>query len=224
MSKLRDVLVAEIRNHADAEGDKRWSSTNILAALDMAYRREWRRILNANRFYRVAERTPTLTAGRFALDALDGGTGDTAESHYRILSVSRGVTPYREIQATDFVAGEDAAFDAAFRSAYFRVGDYIRVVPSSGETLTVTVNHIPPLPSVLSSGSVSVVFPSGYESVPCMEAAAIILSKGGAETEASGYLKALAEEVRRDMLSDIARTSTNPIQMGYSDTAGDWAG
>ena len=221
----RDDLVAQTRHVADAESDGRWPGANILLGLNLVFRREWRNILNANRYYRVGTRTVTPASdGTFALSSLTTGSGDSTETFYRVLSVARGQNVYQEIQHMDVAVLVGGGGESWAHQSWFRTGDYIQVVPISVDACTVIVNHLPPLPSTLATGSSTVVYPAGYEEVLTYETAALMLSKGGTETEAASFLKQLAEEMRRDMLADVARISTNPLQVVYPDSRTEWSG
>lgn len=223
----RDEYITEIRHHADAESDGRWPVTRVMRMFDTVMRREWRNLINANRYLRTALRTPTVTNGRFAVADLTQGVGDAQEIFYRVIGVYVGTRPYQEVQPVDLLTIQTDGATAAVwgHETWHRNGDYIYVVPQNVDgTLNVLVNHLPPLPSALSGGTVEVAFPEGYEQVPALETAAMLLAKGGTETEATRDLKSLAEEMRRDMLSDLTRISTNPVQMRYPDRAEEWGG
>lgn len=219
----RDDMVTEVRHHADAESEGRWAPARVLTALNLVMQREWRNILNANRNYRVAVRVVTPnSSGEVALSALNGGSGDTLQTLYRVLAVYDGDLVYKEIDPLDAVMATGAGAETFGYNCWYRLGEDIRIIPTPQSTINVLVNYLPPLPSTLSSGTVELAYPLGYEQIPALEAAAILLSKGGTETEAASYLKGLAEEIRRDMLSDIARTSTNPLQYRYGDSRSEW--
>lgn len=221
----RDEYITSIRHHADAESDGRWPTGRVADAFDTAMRREWRHLLNANRFLRTATRTPTVTNGQIAISDLSGGTGDTAQVFYRVIGVHVGTVPYQEIEAVDVLTmNTDGGNSSVWgHQTWHRNGDYLYVLPTNPSgTVNVLVNHLPPLPSALASGASEVAFPEGYEQVPALEAAAFLLSKGGTESEAALYLRSIAEEIRRDMLQDVARVSTNARQVRYSDRAEEW--
>lgn len=222
----RDELTTEARHHADAESDGRWGTGRVASALDVVARLEWRNILNANRFYRTATRTPTVTAGAFNLSDLTQGTGDTQEVFYRIIGIHTGDVVYKEVSPVDVLtagSGESAATVWGHQT-WYRNGSQVHIIPNPTSTVNVLVNHMPPLPSALSAGSVTVEFPSGYEQILALETAALMLTKGGTETEAAAALRAMAEQYRRAMLSDVARVSTMPLQVGYSDSREEWGG
>ena len=220
----RDELVADARHVADAESDGRWPGPTIIRAADLVLRREWRNILNANRNYRIARRTHTPTSeGLIALSDLSSGTGDSAQVFYRVLGLSRGSVVYKEIDQMDVVVTASGHGEQWGYQSWCRAGDNLLVLPMNTDSVVELVNHHPPLPSNLVGGSSTVVYPVGYEQILTYEIAAMMLSKGGTETEASAQLKTFAEEWRRDMLEDIKRTSTNATQIAYSDSSGEWS-
>ncbi|MGP1666027.1 MAG: hypothetical protein ACTS5I_08995, partial [Rhodanobacter sp.] len=88
--------------------------------------------------------------------------------------------------------------------------------------ISVWVSHTPPLPSALSADSVELDFPEGYEHVVAYETAAMMLAKGGLQSDESNFLRNLAYDLRREMMSDLARVSIDPTVMRYSDTRAEW--
>ena len=79
--------------------------------------------------------------------------------------------------------------------------------------LKVTVNHLPQKVSGLAGGSSAIVFPDGHELTYIYGACALLLVKGGAELEASQAFRAMADECRWSLLSDIARKFGQPTLM-----------
>lgn len=192
--------------------------------------REWKRILNANAYYRVAQRTPAIDgSARIAISGLsDTSVADAKQTFYRVLMVACNNTPYKEIIPKEgLLAGIQITTGSAMPGSniWFRQGDYIIVPDSANTTATgVWVNHVPTQASALSADGITVEFPEGYEDLLAFELAAIILAKGSAESDASGTMKAFAEDMRRDMLQDLARFSIAPQQFAYADTAAEWGG
>jgi hypothetical protein len=216
---------------ADAVGSTRWDTTDATGEIDVhmgvIHLREWKRILNANPYYRVAQRTPAIdSSGRIAISALTSGTGNSVETFYRVLMLSANNVAYKEILTKEgFLAGVQTAPDSQMAGVWFRQGDYIYVPGAANTTATgVWVNHVPCAANALALAADTVVFPEGYEDLLGYELAAIILSKGAAEADAAGTMKAFAEDMRRDMLQDIARFSISPTVFQFSDTAAEWAG
>lgn len=211
----------------DGTASGRWDTTaggEVDQRLGVVHAREWRRILNANPYYRIAERTVTLDSnGRFDIDDLTYSSGSNdCETFYRILALSKDNRVYEEIAFVERPLGSENN-DSGF--VWFRYGEQIQVLPyTTGDSVTVWVNHIPCRVDTLDTDSADVEFPSGYEDILCLEAAAMLLAKGGAETGASAELSALAEQSRQDMLQDFARISIKPLRMKAEDTAAEWGG
>ena len=199
--------------------------------MGVVHLREWKRILNANPYYRVARRTPAVdSSARIAISTLsDTSVADAVQTFYRVLMVAVNNTPYKEIIPKEgLLAGIQITTGSAMPGSniWFRQGDYI-MVPDAANTAAVTgvwVNHVPTQASALSADNVTVEFPEGYEDLLAFELAAIILSKGAAEADASGTMKAFAEDMRRDMLQDLSRFSIAPQVLAFSDTAAEWGG
>jgi hypothetical protein len=206
---------------ADANGSSRWDTTAGSGEVDRrggsAHAREWRRILNAAPWFRFAKRTPTAdSSGQVALSDLS----ITGERMFRVLLVSFGNTPYEEVAAKDYVLG--AANNAAYR-CWYRTGDYLVAPDAAGQTATgIWVSHTPTPLHELAADADTVVLPEDYDDVLAHEWAAMLLTKGGAETQAAAELKALAQEMRADLLGDISRISTRPLTFGYGDSAAEW--
>lgn len=212
---------------ADATSSSRWTDATITVLLNSVFKREWARLLSANRYLRVGERSVTLSAtGQFTIASLDSGSGNTLEKFFKIIGVHNGDAIYAPAELRDNLLTATMGDGQMYTSRQFwRMGDSVQVYPwSSGESLTVVVNHLPQLPGALAQDSDAVTFPDGYESVLIYEVAAAMLMKGGAETDAAADLKAIAEEVRADMLADASRLTTDPTTMRYADERHHWAG
>jgi hypothetical protein len=219
---------------ADAVSSPRWDTTATTGEVDvhmgMVHMREWRRILNANPYYRVARRTPAIdSSGRIAISSLsDSSSADALETFYRVLMVAVNNTPYKEIIPKEgLLAGIQITTGSAMPGSniWFRQGDYIMVPDAANSTATgVWVNHVPTPANLLSGEAIVVTFPDTYEDLLAYELAAILLSKGSAESDSAATMKAFAEDLRRDMLQDIARFSIAPQQFQFADTAAEWGG
>lgn len=215
---------------ADAVSSSRWDSTASTGEIDLhmgaVHIREWRRILNANPYYRVALRTPSIdSSSRILLSDLSNtSSADAHQVLYRVIEVVVDNVPLQEVPAKDGLMAtlSNASFSGDF---YFRQGNYLVCPGHPSTTATgVFVNYTPTPANSLSGEGITIDFPDGYELVLAYELAAVILSKGAAEMDASASCKAFAEDYRRDMLQDIARTSINPLVMRFPDTAAEWAG
>ena len=198
--------------------------------MGVVHSREWRRILNAQPDYRIAQRTPTSDSqGRITIASLsDLSVADSQQRFYRIRSLTMNNRPYREIAATDgylAAASLQSTSSVPIFGFWFRQGDYIMVPDSPSTTSTgIWVNHLPTRADNLTAENKTVEFIDDYEDILAYEIAAILLSKGAAETDAAAQLKAIADGMRTDMLQDLTRTSTKPLTMQFPDSAAEWAG
>lgn len=236
MSNVSNLTKAQFRDMvlraADAVNTDRWDATpggEVDLLISQALDREWRRILNVAPYMRVREHTVTAGAdGKYDLTDLRFyvppalNTND-AERMYRVLGVVRDGTVYREESFKDNIA--TTQYSAAWH-VYWREGDFITLMPiEASATASIFVNHIPPRFTDLTDENEYVHFPEGHEFVAINEAAALMLaSKAGAEHGSALELKQIAQEYREDMLSDLARFSTNPTTFRYSDTSFEWGG
>ena len=215
---------------ADAVSSPRWDATaagEVDQHMGMVHAKEWRRILNANPYYRVAQRTVTLDSqGRILASALsDLSTPDTAQRFYRILTFSVSNVVLKEISAKDgFMSTQTTDASGVGYGFYFRQDVYFYAPGRPNETANIWVNHIPTRPDNLSNDGIAVEFIDDYEDIMAYELASVLLSKGAAESDATASCKALAEDLRRDMLQDLTRTSINPLVLGFPDTSREWGG
>jgi hypothetical protein len=210
---------------ADAVGADRWDTTaggEVDMHIGTAMDREWKRILNANAYYRVGRRTPTSDSdGYYAIADLDSGSGDSAERLYRVISLAVDETVYEETRLDQYLFPSTATPQPQF--LWYFEGSKIMALPkTASKQASVIVNHIPTRFDNLETDNSTVTFPDGYENVLVCMAAALLLVKGGAEASASQVLEIQAEELRNDMLQDIMRRSLKPIGMRYVDNAWDW--
>ena len=228
MSYTRAQLRTQIVRAMDATNSARWDLTaggEVDTLCGHVFDREWRRHLSHQTFLRTAKRQPVAdSSGRFLVSALAGGSADTTERLFRVLSVVLQNRVYQEVRYQDWILGS-----IVNQSAYvwYRNGDYLEVLPvpaSGAQPDGIYINHIPQRPDRLSADGVTVTFPDGYEQILVYETAAMLLAKGGAEIDTSANFKALAEEMRQDMLQDLARFSNKPTSMQYADQASDWYG
>jgi hypothetical protein len=233
MAFTRAQYRTRTQRRMDASSATRWDTTvgsagEIDQVLGLVFDREWKNILNANRFYRVLKTTPTSnSSGEYTLTDLNGsGTNDNAVRFYRILAVKIDGVMYREGNPQHYFGIAEEGGNTLPHRVWYRQGDLMVALPTqaSKQADGVCVNHLPCRIDNLSGEGVNVTFPDGYEDIICLEAAALLLSKGGAETDTSAEFKQLAASMRRDMLDDVCRISTHPIVMQYDDNAIDWAG
>lgn len=221
----RGQLVTDIREYMDSVGSQRWSDTFIKSVANSVHDAEWSEILNAAPTYRFAQRSVTSdSAGQVAFSALNGGSGDSAQNWYRILTVDNGNVLYRETRFQDQPLGATQTVQNTYDKMYYLVGETLQVLPAAAEALTVSVNYKPTALLDLSSDNATVEFPDNSHFIMVWMSAAQLLLKGGAEAGAAAQLRALAETERAGMLNDIRRRSINPTLMAYPDAKYDWAG
>lgn len=221
------TLMDMTRRWADAVATDRWDDdTEVKPVLGIVYEEEWSRILAAAPTYRTGTRSVTTSAtGRVALSDLDSGSGDSLQRWHRILAVVNNQTVYEEIQARDYplvVAGGGVSARDHVTGSYILVGDelFLPGVPSTA--ISVMVNHKPQAIEDLADTSSLVTFPLGGHIIIAMEAAAMLLQKGGTESTAARDLVEMASVRRESMLSDLQRRTAYPVFMGTTDAASDW--
>lgn len=227
MSISRGTLRNDVLKQADALGSGRWDATaggEVDRRISSVYDRIWRRILNANRFYRVSARTPTSDAvtGKYLMADLTIASGDSAQRLYRILQVLVDNRVYTEGKLTDWAL----AAQTGIGYLWYQEGLNLTALPlQTGKVAdAIWVNWLPQRPSALSGDSVLVDFPDGYEEVLIVLAASRLLMKGGAETQASRELRTDIEEDYQELLQDVSRVSTNPLMATPLDNAMEWGG
>lgn len=221
----RGQLVTDIREYMDSVGSQRWSDTLIKAVANSVFDAEWSEILNAAPYFRFAQRSVTSDSnGQVPYSALNGGSGDSAQNWYRILSVTNGNVVYRETRFQDVPLGTTANYQNVYEKLFYLVGETLQVLPVASEALTVSVNYKPTALLDLASDNSTVEFPENNHFIMVWMSAAQLLLKGGAEAGAAAQLRALAESERATMLNDIRRRSIQPTLMAYPDTKYDWAG
>ncbi|HUT86466.1 MAG TPA: hypothetical protein VMX15_00060 [Candidatus Heimdallarchaeota archaeon] len=222
--QYRERIVREM----DAITSGRWDQTaggEVDQKLGVVFDQNWRRILNANRYYRIVKRTPTSDAdGKYAIsDLSDLSSPDSAKRLYRVLALAVEDVVYEEVAFIDNIL--TTVHQQNYRT-WWREGEYIQCTPVLANKVAsgIWVNYLPTRPENLSDDAQAVDFPDGYEQILIWEAAALLLSKAGAESGAGAELKDLASELKQDMLQDLTRFSTKPMQMIHSDEAGEWGG
>lgn len=211
----------------DAVNAGRWSATaggEVDLRISSVYDRIWRRMLNANRFYRVSARTPTsdVITGKYLMSDLSIPSGDSAQRLYRVLQVIVDGRVLSQAQLTEWVF----AAEQSTGYVWYQEGQNLTALPLqvNKRADAIWVNWLPQRPSALSSDEVVVDFPDGYEEVLIVLSAARLLMKGGAETGAARDLRTEIEEDYQELLQDVARVSTNPLMTTPLDSAFDWGG
>lgn len=226
MTITRLQLETATRAVMDATSAARWSDTELRHALGFVHGRGWRKILNANRTYRWAQRTVTQdNSGRAAWSALSSGSADSQERAYRVLAAADGQMRYT---VGDFM-DDPLAATAETLSQQRRVwkqGDYLQFTPvSAGASVTVWVNHLPTSHSALAGDGSTVAWPDDdYLLILAYEGAAHLLMKGGAETEAAREFQQMADAMWPDLLTEVQRWSTDPLVVAAPDKAWEWGG
>jgi hypothetical protein len=212
----------------DAVGSTRWSTTAASGEIDQALGnvvdREWRRLLEHAPELRLEKVTITsnATTGRYSISDLSTGSGNAAHRFYRIQNFSIDGYPYQESKFSDYSQGEDLGLSMR---VYWREGDYIMALPKAlSESADVWISHLPVRVESLNADSDTIIFPDGYEELYILESAAMALAKGGAETGATAELKALANDIRSEMIQDLSRFGKGTMRMRFDDYPTDWAG
>lgn len=224
MAKTRAQMIDLTRQFMDAVDAERWTDSLIVTVLGAVFEEEWSNILNAAPYYTFASRTIAQdTNGQILLTALDGGSGDNEQNHYRILNVSDGNSNYSETRYQDVPLATSTNYFPPFGYAYYLVGNYIQCLPiGSGVQMTIAVNYKPTNIVDLASDASVITFPEHDELLLAYGAAAQLLNKGGAESNAAQVLTRMADAERASMLDDLRRKTINPTRMAYPDARGDW--
>jgi hypothetical protein len=228
MSLTRAQLTTQTRNVMNAVSSGQWTDAEIQDWLGLAHWQEYANLLNAINTYTLQQVSVTQDVnGQFALSALSTGTGDTAKNFYRILALAQPATSsgvYQFFyQQTKFQMYPNPQPNTAMPYVWYRFGSYIQVLPvQQGIGLTVSVNYRPPRVNQLSTDSIAVDFPDGYEPILSWRAAALALRKGGSEVPAANEMDRMADEMRALMLMDLGRTGTQPTIAGALDDISDW--
>ncbi len=231
MSATVAQLVALARELADAVSSPRWSDPTIATWIGLEQWRNQAKLLNANnQFYINGPITVTQDSlGQFNLSDLTTGATDSKKYFYRIHLLglpsggsngTSGPLWYRKGSLNRFPPTQPST---SLPYVWYLLGTKIQVLPATAsQTLQVYVSYRPPRADQLSATSVTVDYPEGYETGLAMGAAAMMLDKGGAEDSAASVMRALADDLRDDMLLDLGRPSTDPIIAGSLDDPSDW--
>lgn len=226
MTWTRAQWITELLEVADAKDDPRWPSATTLWVLSSVYDKEWRALLDQKTTLRM--QTLSLTrdaAGRVPWSDLTTGSGVTEKRVHRVMAVYDASNWYEHEDwrlsptASDLTNGAGSA-----RCVYRREGDYLQMAPVASDPITVVVSHLPCMISMLPSDATAVEWPEGFENVVLFEAASRMLRKGGADTDPSNELAALAAQFRNDMVSALGRESIEPKRMLLGDDPASWGG
>lgn len=227
MPPTKAQLRLRVQRKADAVGSGRWdtsagtgSETDQVIAV--AYDREWIRVLDAAPDLRVTKYTATtdnngqVTASNFS--------SSSARFHrvFALFGPNRAV--YRRGHFRDYVASEE---QPSWDRVWYKVGNDLQIQPKEvGATVKLWVVSLPTSITGLADGA-AITVPSEaqeetFTEIVALEAAALLLFKGGAEMTAGQGLQQQAEMLRRQMLNDLARVAEGPIQMRHADDPLDW--
>jgi hypothetical protein len=208
----------------DGADTARFGETLLGQIVDAVHGRGWRRILNANRTYRFAARTVTPdSSGAVTYTALGSGSADTLERCYKVLGAAQGAIRYTPAEFMDDPLAQSQT-PTANRYTFQRQGESVIFLPVLEQEMTVWTNHLPQRVTALAADGSAVTWPEDYEIILAYEAGARYMAKGAAETDGTQWLQQLADDLWRDLLSDAARFTTDPIVMGASDSPSDWGG
>lgn len=238
MSVTRSQLRTKVSQWMDATGSGRWDFTTIGtpgevdALMGLIHQREWARILSANRHYRMNKLTPTADSeGFIPVSALTTGIGDKTRSFFRIVAWVFNNYFYKTGTQEEWALGQNqgTAPRVYFLSDNGTEPAYMQLPVAKGAIFDGTgsfiwVNWRPTRVDKLAAETSIVDFPDGYEEIMALEAAAVLLAKGGAEVQATNDLKRLAEEFRSEMLQDISRLTARAMRAQFEDTSAMWAG
>lgn len=224
----RDEAVAMTLEIMNATGSNQWSSATILTWVGVSHWREYANLLNINRFYKMQQVTLSQDAnGQMPFSSLTTGTTDAKKYFYRVITVAQQATPtgntpfYYSHSAYDQFPNPQP--NTALPYIWYRFGDQMQVYPAlSGQSMTVTVNYRPQRADRLSTGSIAIDFPDGYEELIPWRAAWLALTKGGSEVNAADDINQVADALERTMLEDLGRESTWPIIARAFDSPQDW--
>lgn len=226
MSATRTQALAGVRELLDAANSSRWSDAWIKTVLGIVHFREWKGILGANPYYRFAQRSVTTdSSGQFLYTGLNSGSGNTAQTWNRILSITDGQNIYNQTAFRDAPLATTTNYASTYVRSWFDAGLSVQVLPvQSGLALTVSVNYTPTRIDNLALDADSIDFPDGSEVILYLEAAAILFTKGNMESDAAQTMKALADVERTALYDQIARRSIQSQHMGMPDSASEWGG
>lgn len=226
MSITKSEARSRVLKYMDATGSSRWDSTangEVDQAIGYAADQEWRKILDANPYYKAQAISVAIPAGGQVLKtSLSTGSGNTAKRLYKVLGLVVANTPYKIEQYADDYFG--ALSNPGPSSLAVEFGDYFQLFPVDVTgTSTWYVNYIPQRQDGLPTDGDAFQFPDSFEDVPLLEAAAYLLaSKNGAESDAAVPLVGLARNRRTDLLRTVERATTQPQQIRYADSSSSW--
>lgn len=225
MAMTRTTYMSYVRNNMDAVSSARWSDTEVKVALGVVAGEEYQLLLGANPYFKFAQRAVTTnSSGQFAYTSLNSGSGNSAQTWFRMLAITDGnLVVYRQTSFQAVPLASTTNYDSPYEKLWYDAGDNVQILPvASGLALTVTVNWTPTNIVDLNADSDTYDWPAGHEAVIYLGAAAFLLDKGGAETDAANIMRASAGARRDQLFQQVQRRSAGPIALGYPDVASDW--
>jgi hypothetical protein len=228
MALTKAQLRLRAQRKADAVGSARWDTSAGVGGetdqvIGVAYDREWIRVLDAAPDLRVTKYTATTdTNGQVA----GSNFSSSSARFHRVLGLyGPGGAVYRQGHWRDYVGADESP---TYDRVWYKVGSAIQVQPiEASATVKLWVVHLPTAFTGLADSDVISV-PSDaqdptFTEVVALEAAALLLFKGGAEMTAGQGLQQQAEGLRRQMLNDLSRVAEGPVVFRHSDSPFDWS-
>lgn len=198
----------------------------------------WSDILQAARWYRGALRSVTTGSdGTVAKSALsDTADADAQQRLFRVIDVSVDRVPYEEVTddlpeylrtwyAQSTAPGTSGIGLLQASRVWWVFDAKLYMLPLlPNQAVLVMVNHRPTRYDQLTADDKLVEFPEGYERILAVRSAAEVIMKGARETSAAIELKASVQDAYNRMLETLARQSTNPTRVRYTDSPLLWGG
>lgn len=219
------TLRADVLDYMDATGNARWSTDIVDRRISSVFDQIYRRLLNANPYYLVGQRTPTSdSTGFYSLDSLNIGVGDTLQRTYKVIAVVIDGFTYDGPLSLAEWAPRQLTNSTTQDRIWYQNGQGLSTLPSQAAKAAdaIWVNYIPQRPAEYDSDDSEVVFPDGHEEVLVAMSAARLLMKGGAETQASAEITASIKPHYDELIADVTRFSTRPLALTYNDAALEW--
>lgn len=235
MALTRTQFYEAVQNYLDSTGvdaninattsTPRWDKTTILTIGGNVMGEEWSGILNQNQTYRAQVVSVTTdSSGRIVIADLTTGSGDTQKVFYRVLSgPTDGNVLYKETDFRSVPLATQQNYQAPWDYLYYQFGLYFQVLPvQAALAMTVAVSYTPPTMDNLATDSSVIDFPVGSEYILVWRTAAKLILKGGGESAAAAALDSLANDARTNMYGSIARLTTRPSYLMFSDSPMHW--
>lgn len=230
MAATKAQLRTRVQRKADAVGSSRWDTTvggsgETDQVIGVAYDREWIRVLDAAPDLRVTKYTATTDSS----GQVSGSDFSSSSARFhRVLGLwGPSGHLYAQGHFRDYLgASETSVYDRV----WYRSGSAIQVLPvESGASVKLWVCHLPTAFPSLATEATEITLPSDaqgetFTEIVALEAAALLLFKGGAEMSAGYQLQQVANALRREMLNDLTRPYGGPVVMQHADEPWEWSG